>query len=106
MKRAAYAVGAAVLLVAVLVALLGPALIDRPRVQAEIQSRLSQALHGQVTWEDLDVALFPAPHGELRKLRIDIPGKLVANADGVNVYLRLWPLFRGRAEISSLSLKK
>jgi hypothetical protein len=106
MKRAAYAAGAAVLVVAVLVALLGPALIDRPRVRAEIQSRLSQALHGQVTWEALDVALFPAPHGELRKLRVAVPGKLDASADQVDVYLRLWPLFRGRAEISSLSLKK
>ena len=106
MKRAAYAAGAAVLLVAVLVALLGPALIDRPAVQAEIQSRLSQALHGQVTWEALDVALFPAPHGELRMLRIDVPEKINASADDVNVYLRLWPLLRGRAEISSLTLKK
>jgi hypothetical protein len=106
MKRAAYAVVGAVVLVAALVALLAPAYIDRPAVQAEIQRRLSQALHGQVSWEALEVALFPAPHGELRKLRIEIPEKVGATADDVNVYLRLWPLLRGRAEISALTLKK
>src|SRR5512145_2281950 len=105
MKRAAYAAGAAVLLVA-LVALLARAYIDRPAVQAEIQRRLSEALKGQVTWEALEVALFPAPHGELRKLRIEIPGKVDATADEVDVDLRFWPLLRGRAEISSLTLKK
>jgi hypothetical protein len=89
-----------------LVALLAPAYVDRPAVQAKLQQRLSQALHGQVSWEALEVALFPAPHGELRKLRIDVPGKLGASADEVNVYLRFWPLLRGDAEISSLSVKK
>src|SRR5262245_56789508 len=105
MKRAAYAV-VALALVAALVALLAPAFIDRPAVQADIQRRFSEALHGPVTWEDLDVALFPAPHGELRKLRLEMPGTIAAAADEVNVYLRFWPLLRGQAEISSLTLKK
>ncbi|MFL6564163.1 MAG: AsmA family protein, partial [Burkholderiales bacterium] len=106
MKRAAYAIGAIVLAAVLGVLLLGPALVDRPAVQAEIQQRLSKALQGQVTWEALEVALFPAPHGELRKLRVEIPNKLGATADQVDVYLRLWPLLRGRTQISSLTLKK
>src|SRR5262245_65815454 len=105
MKRAAYAV-VALALVAALVALLAPAYIDRPAVQADIQRRLSEALQGQVTWEDLEVALFPAPHGELRKLRLEVPGKIGAAADDVNVHLRFWPLLRGHAAISSLALQK
>src|SRR5262245_17474766 len=105
MKRAAYAVGAFVVLAA-LVALLAPAYIDRPAVQAKLQQRLSQALHGQVSWEALEVALFPAPHGELRKLRVEVPGKIAATADEVKVYLRLWPLLHGQAEISSLTVKQ
>jgi hypothetical protein len=106
MKRAAYAVGAIVLAAVLAVVLLGPAYIDRPAVQAGIQQRLSRALQGQVAWEALEVALLPVPHGELRKLRVEVPGKLAASADEVNVYLRLWPLFRGAVEISSLTLKK
>ncbi|HEY1290071.1 MAG TPA: AsmA-like C-terminal region-containing protein [Burkholderiales bacterium] len=106
MKRAAYVAGAIVLAAVLVVVLVAPALVDRPAVQAEIQQRLSKALEGQVTWEDLDVALFPAPHGVLRKLRVEVPGKLGASADQVDVYMRLWPLLLGRAEISSLSVKK
>jgi hypothetical protein len=106
MKRAAYAVGAIVLAAVLAAALLGPAYIDRPAVQAGIQQRLSQMLGGQVAWESLQVALLPVPHGELHNLRVDLPGKLAASADGVNAYLRLWPLLRGAVEISSLTLKK
>ena len=106
MKRAAYVAGAIVLAAVVAVVLLGPAYIDRPAVRAGIQQRLSQALQGQVAWEALEVALLPVPHGELRKLRLEVPGKLAASADDVNVSLRFWPLLRGRVEISSLTLSK
>src|SRR3954452_1899002 len=106
MKRAAFVLGAIVLAAVLVVVLVGPALVDRPAVQAEIQQRLSKALQGQVTWEALDVALFPAPHGELRKLRVEVPGNLAMTADQVNVYMRLWPLLIGRAEISSVRVKK
>src|SRR6478736_7759953 len=106
MKRAAYAAGAIVVAAVLAVLLLGPSYIDRPAVQAGIQQRLSQALQGQVAWEALEVAFLPVPHGELRKLRLEVPGKLAASADNVNVYLRLWPLFRGAVEISTLTLKK
>src|SRR3954470_22327198 len=106
MKRAAYILVGIVLGAVLVVVLVGPALVDRPAVQAEIQQRLSKALQGQVTWAVLDVALFPAPHGELRTLRVDVPGKLGMTADQVNIYMRLWPLLLGRAEISSVRVKK
>ena len=104
MKRLAYA-AAAVILRAGLLVLIAPALVDTPAVRAEIQRRLDQALHGQVTWEALEVALFP-PRGELRQARIEIPGKLSAGAEEVDVYLRFWPLLFGRAEISSVTLQR
>lgn len=75
-------------------------------MQAEIQRRLARLLGGQVTWQALEVRLLPVPHGEVRGLRIEIPQKLSAAAEEVNVYLRLWPLLRGRPEISSVNLKR
>jgi hypothetical protein len=86
--------------------LVGPALVDTPAVRAEIQRRLSEALHGQVSWQALEVALLPAPHGELYGLRIEIPEKVSVAADEVRVSLRLWPLLLGNAEISSVTLRK
>ena len=105
MKRAAYALGAIVLL-AGLALVLAPAYIDTPAVRAEIQRRVAHAVDGQITWEALEIGLFPAPHGELRRVRIEMPGRMSAAADRVQVYLRLWPLLRGRAEIASFSVSR
>jgi hypothetical protein len=80
----AWALGGLVVAAVLLVAA-APALIDIPAVQAEIQRRLSRALGGQVSWEALDVRLLPAPHGELRGLRIEIGQQLSAAADEVDV---------------------
>jgi hypothetical protein len=104
-RRLAWAAGTLVVAVAALVAA-AIALIDAPAVQAELQQRLSGALQGQVTWEALDLALLPAPHGELRRVRVEIPGKISAAADEVNIYLRLWPLLRGSLEVSSVTVRR
>src|SRR5687768_7103238 len=105
MKRAAYVLGAVALLAA-LVVLLAPLAVDRPAVRAEIQRRVGQALEGQVSWEALEIGLFPAPHGVLRRVRVEMPGRASAAADTVRVYLRLWPLLRGRAEIASVAVSR
>src|SRR5574341_816404 len=102
-KWLAWGVGALVL---VLAALLAAALvfIDTPAVQAELQRRLSETLGGKVTWEALEISILPAPHGGLRQVRVEIPEKLSASVEDLNVYLRFWPLFRGSVEISSVSV--
>ncbi len=105
MKRLAYAFGA-VFVLAALVVLVAPAFIDTPAVRAEIQRRIAQAVDGEIGWEALEIGLFPAPHGELRRVRIEMPGRISAAADRVQAYLRLWPLLRGRAEIASFSVSR
>src|SRR5882672_8746822 len=105
MKRVAWVLVALAVAAVVLVAI-GLRLVDTPAVRAEIQGRLSSALGGQVEWEALEVRLLPAPHGELRRVRVEIPGALSVRADDVDVYLRLWPLLRGRAEIASVSVSR
>jgi uncharacterized protein involved in outer membrane biogenesis len=102
-KRAAYALGAIALLAALAV-LLAPLVIDTPAVRAEIQRRMGQVLEGEISWEALEIGLFPAPHGVLRRMRVEIPGRASAAADAVRVYLQLWPLLRGRAEIASVAV--
>ena len=104
-KRLAWGV-AALVIVAAIAVVVGVHLIDTPAVRAEIQARLSAALGGQIEWQALEVRLLPAPHGELQRVRIEIPGALSARADDVDVYLRLWPLLRGRAEIASVSVSR
>jgi hypothetical protein len=83
---------------------LGVRLVDTPAVRAMIQGRLAAALGGQIAWEALELRLLPAPHGELRRVRVEIPGALTARAERLDAYLRLWPLLRGQPEIASLSI--
>jgi len=102
-KRVAWAL-AALAMVAVAAAAIGLRLIDTPAVRAEIQSRLSAVLGGRIEWEALEVRILPAPHGELRRVRVEIPDALSAQAEQVDVYLRLRPLLRGEAQIASVSV--
>jgi hypothetical protein len=97
---------AALLLLVIGAAVVAPYFIDTPAVRAEIQRRLDAALGGRIGWQALQIRLLPAPHGELRQVRIDIPDALAAEAERVRVDLRLWPLLSGRAEIAAVTLER
>jgi AsmA-like protein len=102
-RYAAYCAAALVTLV-IVAAFILPELLDSPAVRAEIQRKLAAAVRGDVTWEDLSVRILPAPHGALRKVRVEIPELATVSAEQVDAHLRLWPLLRGRAEIASVTL--
>src|SRR6267142_1194154 len=72
---------------------------------AQIQAKLSSALQGDVRWKEFRVRILPAPHGTLSGLEVKTAGATLT-ADEVTVALRLWPLFRGSAEITSLRLAR
>ena len=86
--------GLALLLVAA--ALILPGLLDRPKLAAQLQARLSAAVGGEVRWEDFSVRILPAPHGELRKLSVKTAAATFTT-DEATAALRLWPLLFGRA---------
>ena len=97
-----YAIGVfAVLIVAA--GLILPQLLDRPGMAAELQARLSKALDGEVRWKEFTVRLFPYPRGTVRALEIKTASATVTTDEAIAA-LRLWPLFFGRAEISSVNV--
>jgi len=108
MKRTArnwlLAGAASLLLLLVAASVVFTRFIDTPAARAEIQRLLDAALGGHITWQSLEVRLLLVPHGELKQVRVDLPGRLTAEAERVQVYLRLWPLLRGRPEIASVTL--
>ena len=75
-------------------------------MRAEIQRRLAQAIQGEVTWQALEVKVLPFPHAELRQLRVEVPEKVNVTAEELTVDLRFWPLLRGSAQVSSVTLRK
>jgi uncharacterized protein involved in outer membrane biogenesis len=97
---------AAIAVLVVAAALVLPVFLDTPAVRAEIQRKLSKAVQGEVSWEDLNVRILPRPLGVLRKVRVEIPRRLEVSADELAVRLAFWPLLRGRAEIVSVTLSR
>jgi hypothetical protein len=95
---------AAIVVALIAAALVVPEFLDRPAVEAQIQRKLSEAVNGEVAWDDLRVRLLPTPRAALRGVRVDVPGALRARIEEADAGLRLLPLFRGRAEITSLSV--
>jgi hypothetical protein len=79
-----------------------PEFLDSPAVRAQIQRKLSEAVQGEVAWDDLSIRILPAPHGVLRKARVEIPGVASVRAERIDARLLFWPLLRGRAEITAV----
>jgi uncharacterized protein involved in outer membrane biogenesis len=103
-RYCAYAVGV-LLLVVLAAALLLPQLLDRPGIAAQLQAKLSSAVDGEVRWDVFRVRILPSPHGSLQGLKVKTEA-MTLTADEVTVALRLWPLFHGRAEVASVTLKR
>jgi hypothetical protein len=105
-RAARYGAYAAIGLVAMVVsaAFVIPAFLDTRRVEAELQAKLSETVHGEVTWERLEIRLLPSPRGALSNVRAEIPRTASLRAAEVEARLRLLPLLHGRAEIASVSV--
>jgi uncharacterized protein involved in outer membrane biogenesis len=95
---------AGVIAAVVAAAFIAPAFLDLSAVETEIKRKLSEAVHGEVAWDALRVRLLPSPRGSLRGLRLEVPGVASVRAEEADAHLSLLPLFRGRAEINSVSI--
>ena len=105
-KAARYSLyGAVALLVAVVsAAFILPEVLDSPAVRAEIQRKLSEVVQGDVAWDDLNIRILPSPRGVLRKAWVELPGIASVRAERIDARLLFWPLLRGRAEITTVSV--
>jgi hypothetical protein len=99
---------AGIALVSTLAALIvvGPMLVDTPAVRAQIQHKASEALSGQIAWDSMRVRLLPWPRAVMRGVRASLPGRVQLKMEQADVHLRLMPLLRGRAQITSISLTR
>ena len=89
----------------VVLVVFGPLLLDTRTVRAEIERRASEALHGKVTLQALNVALVPTPRVEARRIEIEVPQQLSVAVERLRVELKFWPLLLGRPEVSALTVE-
>ncbi|HEV2021888.1 MAG TPA: AsmA family protein [Terriglobales bacterium] len=104
-KRWAVAVVAALLLALLLL----PPLINVSRFRGRIATAIGQALDRDVTVDEVHLQLLPLPGFDLTRMVISedpaFGTEPMLHADEVTAFLRLTSLWRGRLEISRLSMK-
>src|SRR5215469_8196006 len=98
------ALGLFVLLAAAV--LIGERLIDTPTIRAQLAEKLSRILNGHVSWETLEIRLLPRPHAEIRGVHVALPNVLTLDVEMAHVQVRLLPLFRGSAEVQTITLER
>lgn len=103
-RRRATWIGAAVILVLVI----GLPMITLGRLQERILRLLAQELGRPVTAQSVHLVLVPWPGVELDQVRLDdapaFGGEAMATAAEARATVRIWALFAGRLEFSSVQL--
>lgn len=98
----------ALLILAVSALALIPYLLDTPRIQAAIARSASQAVGRPVTFASVSFSLLPPPALRLTDLRVAEDPEFGAapflTVGGGRLAVRLWPLLRGRVEVTELTL--
>ena len=85
------------LLIAVIV--LAPMYLDSTGVKNRIQAAVSEKLGGKVSYERIDVSLFPLPHVIIRQLHLAYPRTFSGQLQSITIYPHLFPLFKGKAPV-------
>ncbi|HEY6010856.1 MAG TPA: AsmA family protein, partial [Nitrospirota bacterium] len=94
----------AVLLIAIVV--LAPAYLDSTGVKSKIQAAVSEKLGGKVSYERIDLSLFPRPHVIIRQLRLAYPRTFRGTLQSLTIYPRLFPLFRKQFRFSKIQVQE
>ena len=87
-----------------------PSLVDAPKIQAVIAHAAGQALGRPVRFDSLSLSLLPLPALKLKNLQVAEDPKFGAIpfltvSDG-RLGLKIWPLLRGRVEVTELTLER
>src|SRR6266545_2902521 len=92
------------LLTALLVAvvILAPLYLDSTGVKKKIRTEVSEKLGGKVSYERIELSLFPRPHVTIRQLHLAYPHTFRGTLDSLTIYPRLFPLFRGHLQFSKI----
>ncbi len=90
------------LLIAVIV--LAPMYLDSTGVKNRIQAAVSEKLGGKVSYERIDVSLFPRPHVIIRQLHLAYPRTFSGQLQSITIYPHLFPLFRRQLQFSKIQV--
>ncbi len=97
--------GVFVVLVAVVVAIMVPQLIEGAHAREKIVAAVSRQLGGKVEIASLRLSWLPLPHVVLEQISVAIPGSLQGKVPSVSVYPRLLSLLHGELRLAAVTVE-
>jgi len=79
-------------------------LINQKQILDKIQSGVSEAINGQVTFERIHVSFFPRPQIVVKQCRFSIPETIKGTVVSLSISPKLLPLIMGEFQNSRMTL--
>ncbi len=103
-------IGTALILILATIVLVAPAFVDLGSFKSTYLPLVEEAIRRRVDVGEVRLGLLPAPSIRLSGLKVsdtaDFPDNTFFAAEQVQLRLKLWPLLRGRFEVTELILEK
>ena len=83
---------------------LAPVYLNSASVKGGIEAAVSKRLGGTMSYEKLDLSLFPRPHISITKLNLHYPRTFRGTLQSLAVYPQLLPLFTGKLRFAKIRI--
>ncbi len=94
----------AILITAVTVVV--PIYLNSAGVKNKIQTAVDEKLGGKVSYEKIDISLFPRPRVTIEGLRLRYPRTFKGTLRSLSIAPQILPLFRGRVQFSRIRIQE
>ena len=83
---------------------MGPIYLNSALVKNRIQDAVSKKLGGKISYERVDLSLFPSPHIEIKKLILGYPRTFHGTLQSLSIYPQIAPLIIGELRFSRIQI--
>ncbi len=83
---------------------LAPVYLNSKSAKGRIEAAVSKRLGGTMSFERLDLSLFPRPHISLTKLKLRYPRTFRGTLQSLNIYPQLLPLLSGKLRLAKIQV--
>ena len=89
----------------VLAIVLSPRLINLEMVRSQIKHRMSRDVGAEIKYRKMVLSYLPRPHIIIHKAEVRIPDSFTIKVHRMRVYPKVWLLFKGILQVSSVRLE-
>jgi uncharacterized protein involved in outer membrane biogenesis len=89
----------------ILAMVLSPRLINLEMVRSQIKYRMARDVGAEIKYRKIVLSYLPRPHIVIHKAEVQIPDSFTIKVHRMRFFPKLWPLFRGILQVSSVRLE-